>query len=210
MPDRDGQSTLSTQRISNRRDVLNAIGVAFISIGSASLGAAQEDGEQEDGAQENGEQEDDEQEDGAQNGDTVTVDLVDYAYEPGTDSPLEIPPGTTVEFVWITDQHNIALDSQPEESDWDGHEPIENAGFEYEHTFEVEGEYEFHCTPHLSLGMVGTIVVDPDATIGGEDSVVPDLVPAPAMTLVIVTVVSLLAVVGLSYIFLKYGGSSGE
>jgi plastocyanin len=29
----------------------------------------------------------------------------------------------------------------------------------YEHTFEVEGEYEYFCVPHESSGMTGTVVV---------------------------------------------------
>ncbi|MFP4627971.1 MAG: hypothetical protein ACLFMX_03170, partial [Halobacteriales archaeon] len=45
----------------------------------------------------------------------VEVELVDFAFEPGTDSPLEIEPDTTVRFIWITDTHNIVVDSQPDD-----------------------------------------------------------------------------------------------
>lgn len=99
---------------------------------------------------------------------TVTVELVDFAFEPGTETPLEIPPGTTVRFVWETDSHNIVVESQPEGAEWEGHEPIEMAGFETEHTFEVEGEYAFYCEPHRELGMEGSIVVSEDATVNGD------------------------------------------
>ena len=102
-------------------------------------------------------------------GETLVVRLVDFAYEPGTEEPVRIPPGTTVRFVWETPTHNIVIEDQPEASEWTGHEPIEDAGFETSHTFEVEGTYEFHCTPHESLGMVGTIVVDPEASLGGGE-----------------------------------------
>ncbi|MFP4628832.1 MAG: halocyanin, partial [Halobacteriales archaeon] len=47
--------------------------------------------------------------------DTAEVELVDFAFEPGTESPLEIEPGTTVTFIWITDTHNIVVDSQPDD-----------------------------------------------------------------------------------------------
>jgi len=80
-------------------------------------------------------------------------------YEPGTDSPLEILPGTTVEFIWESDNHNIVVESQPEEADWDGHVPLENTGFTYEHTFETLGTYEYYCEPHRTAGMVATIEV---------------------------------------------------
>ena len=139
-------------------------------------------------------------------GGTETVNLVDFAYEPGTEEPLYITPGTTVEFVWETSTHNIVIDSKPEESDWQGHEPIENAGFTTSHTFETLGEYEFHCQPHLDLGMTGTIVVNeqgaPAEDGGGGGPAIPD----SAKTIGIATSVALGSTLGLAYVFLKYGG----
>ncbi|MFC6836159.1 plastocyanin/azurin family copper-binding protein [Halomarina ordinaria] len=41
---------------------------------------------------------------------------------------------------------------------WDG-EGVIDAGEQYEHTFEVPGDYEYFCVPHEGGGMVGTIVV---------------------------------------------------
>lgn len=111
-----------------------------------------------------------------------------------------------VRFVWVTDQHNIAIDDQPDESDWEDHEPIEDAGFEHEHTFGVEGNYEFHCTPHVSLGVVGTIVVGE----GGGATGPVDLVPEEETTLVVATVASLFAVLALAYAFLKYGAGASR
>jgi plastocyanin len=49
-------------------------------------------------------------------GETVTVAVGPggaLVYEPGTDAPLEVLPGTTVEFVWESDNHNIVVESQP-------------------------------------------------------------------------------------------------
>ena len=34
-----------------------------------------------------------------------------------------------------------------------------DAGERYDHTFEVEGSYEYFCVPHESSGMTGTVVV---------------------------------------------------
>jgi len=142
-------------------------------------------------------------------GETVTVELVDFDFVPGTDRPLEIPPGTLVQFTWETDNHNIVVDAQPEGAGWDGHEPIENTGFEHEFTFDVEGDYEFHCTPHIGQGMIGTVTVAEGVVLDDDEGILPDVVPAPAITLVIAAVVSLLAVLALAYMFLKYGGPSG-
>ncbi|NHN49222.1 halocyanin [Halostella sp. JP-L12] len=141
---------------------------------------------------------------------TQTVELVDYAYEPGTDEPLVIAPGTTVRFVWITDNHNIAVDSQPDEAEWEGHQPIENADFEYEHTFEVEGVYEFHCDPHQSLGMAGTIEVREGGASEEEGGPVEDLLPDEALTVGIWALGALLVIVFFAYFFTKYSGDYGE
>ncbi len=138
---------------------------------------------------------------------SVEVALVNYAFEPGTDSPLQIEPGTTVTFVWESDTHNIVVDSQPDDAGWEGHETIENAGFEYEFTFEVEGTYEFFCRPHLNQGMEGTIEVGEG--LGGNGGGGPQFLPAipdEARSLAIATVLAMASVLGFAYIFLKYGG----
>jgi len=75
-------------------------------------------------------------------------------FEPGTAESLQITPGTTVEFVWDSDNHNIVVESQPDSANWEGHEPIENAGFSYTHTFETLGAYEYFCQPHKLQGWV--------------------------------------------------------
>lgn len=81
----------------------------------------------------------------------------EYVFDPGE---LTIDTGTTVRFVWLSSTHNVALTSQPDDASWEGHEPIEDRGFSFEHTFEVPGRYEYVCTPHQNQGMVGTVVVD--------------------------------------------------
>ncbi|MFD1646188.1 plastocyanin/azurin family copper-binding protein [Haloarchaeobius litoreus] len=83
----------------------------------------------------------------------------EYVFEPGTDEPLYITPGTEVLFGWESDSHNIAVESTPAGSSWEGYPEVENAGFTYRHTFETKGTFEFLCEPHQSIGMVGEIVV---------------------------------------------------
>lgn len=86
-----------------------------------------------------------------------------YVFEPGTDTPLEIPVGTTVEWVWRSDTHNVVVDSQPAEANWEGTSggtsSVYDAGYTYTHTFETEGKYRYYCHPHRSLGMVADVVV---------------------------------------------------
>lgn len=97
-------------------------------------------------------------------------------YDP---ADIAVTPGTAVTFVWEGDNHNITVDSQPDGASWEGtpggEGDIYDTGYEYSHTFETLGTYDYYCTPHLSAGMEATIeVVDPDgtptATTGGETS----------------------------------------
>ncbi len=152
---------------------------------------------------------------GGGGGPTETVTLVNYAFEPATESPMQIQPGTTVKFVWETDNHNIAVDSTPDGSSWEGHEAIENAPFEYEHTFETEGTYEFHCTPHVGLGMTGTIEVTEDAGGGGgggaaaADVDIHDLgVPLQKHWLGIAAIFAIFMSLVFTFYLLKYGESA--
>ncbi len=144
-------------------------------------------------------------------GGSETVSLVDYAFEPGTEEPLGIAPGTTVTFVWETGNHNIVVESQPEGAGWEGHEPIEDQGFEYEHTFDAEGTYEFYCQPHENLGMTGTIEVSAEAAEASEaGEAAASILPDSARTIGIATTGALASVLALAYFFMKYGGDYGE
>ena len=143
-------------------------------------------------------------------GGSATVDLVDFAFEPGTEAPLYITPGTTVNFVWVTSTHNIVVDSQPEGANWEGHQPIEDAGFEYEHTFTELGEYTYHCQPHLANGMEGTIVVNETGAApagGGGGEVDPEHmgVPFQAHWVGTATLLGIFAALVFTFFFLKYG-----
>lgn len=143
----------------------------------------------------------------AQEGGTTEIQLVDFAFEPGTDDPALVTPGTTVRFVWETNGHNINVDTKPEGSDWQGHMPIEDAGFVHEHTFETEGSYHFWCDPHKGLGMIGDIEVTEDVpTPAAAGPAIPDA----AKTLGLGLFSAMLASLGLAYVLLKYGGSPAQ
>lgn len=144
-------------------------------------------------------------------GGTTEIQLVDYAFEPGTDEPAQVMPGTEVTFVWETSTHNIVVENQPEEANWEGHEDIEDAGFEYSHTFEVEGTYEFFCQPHRGLGMEGTIEVTPDAGgDGGDGGGGAPAIPDAAKSLGLGLFFAMLTTLGLAYFLLKYGDERRE
>lgn len=90
-----------------------------------------------------------------------------FAFAP---TAVWVDPGTTVTFEWASDTHNVVVEDRPEGADWSGHEPIENTGFSFSHTFEAGGVYTYYCDPHLPLGMKGAIAVGDDVpTAAGGD-----------------------------------------
>jgi Plastocyanin len=145
-----------------------------------------------------------------QTGGTETVSVGpggQLVYDPGTDAPHQILPGTTVEFVWESDNHNIVVEAQPEAANWEGHVPIENTGFTYEHTFETLGTYEYYCEPHRSAGMVATIEVVEEITTPAPAA--KPQVPETALTLGVATAFAMVTTLGLGFFFMKYGGDYG-
>jgi plastocyanin len=97
-------------------------------------------------------------------------------YDP---AELAVTPGTTVTFVWDGDYHNVVVDDQPDGADWEGSPggegEVYDAGYEFSHTFETLGTYEYYCAPHLSAGMEATIkVVEPDGTTDPDDRTATD------------------------------------
>jgi len=185
---------MSGERPVSRRGFLRAATGAAALTGASSTAAAQESG-------------------GGGSG-TVEVDLKDYEFDPGTSSPLTIPPGTTVKFVWKTGGHNIHVDTQPDGANWQGVSSVESAGYTTSHTFTVEGKYHFWCVPHKSLGMVGDIVVQKGASLpgqggGGGGATPPDPekmgVPFQAHYVGIAALLGLTTTLIFTFFFLKYG-----
>ncbi|GAB3700043.1 hypothetical protein JCM31271_32510 [Halorubrum trueperi] len=63
------------------------------------------------------------------------------AYHPDNDQPQLVPDGAT---------------------SWDSGLRSEE-GATFDHTFETEGVYHYYCTPHETVGMLGSVIVgDPD------------------------------------------------
>jgi pseudoazurin len=90
--------------------------------------------------------------------------VTDYAggrmyFEPKV---LHISPGDTVTWInKIAEEHNVITfpDGYPNGAA-SFHSPLlEKAGEQWSATFTVEGTYEYHCLPHLPMGMHGTVIV---------------------------------------------------
>jgi len=159
-----------------RRDVIRACG-GFMA--TAVLAGCAGDGPDEqapagdasdDGGGENGGGTDDD--DAASEAEvTATVSLVSNAFEPDL---VSIAPGEAVEYVGRSGSHTVTLyhsenDRQhraPEDAD-----PFDvpiDPGESATVAFGAEGVYDYHCRPHESGGMVGSVVVgDPGSGANG-------------------------------------------
>lgn len=99
---------------------------------------------------------------------TVTVGPDgEHRFEPET---LEIEVGGTVEFHWDDGGHNILIDAQPADGDWDGVEDTQEAGYAHTHTFGVEGRFEYYCGPHAGQGMTGAVHAGDITADDGDDA----------------------------------------
>ena len=178
----------ATETPVSRRGFMTAVGGAA-AAGAAGTAAAQED-------------------DGGGGGATREVVVGpggSLVYEP---ADLEIAVGTTVNFVWDSDNHNIVVENQPEGANWEGtpggDSETYDTGYEYSHTFETTGEYEYYCTPHVGAGMEASIEVVESLSSGGESS--GPVLPQSAKTLAVATTAAMLSVLSLAYFFMRYGG----
>ncbi|MFA9517392.1 halocyanin domain-containing protein [Halopenitus sp. H-Gu1] len=86
-----------------------------------------------------------------------------FAYGP---SAVAISAGSEIRWEWTGEggQHNVQAepDGQIGESDYEfsSGDSVAGADNEYSHTFDESGVALYHCVPHLSLGMKGSVVVD--------------------------------------------------
>ena len=133
----------------------------------------------------------------------------ELVFDPET---VEVTPGSTVTWVWESDNHNVVPDGElPEGASWEGtggDSETFDTGYEYSHTFEELGTYDYVCVPHASVGMVGAVEVVEELSSGGGEgggSSIPQ-VPDSAKSLGVATTFSMISVLGLAYFFMKYGG----
>ena len=184
-------------RFSRRAFVLGSAGAAGVA-GAASSAAAQE---------------------------TVTIDMTDdLVFDPDEET---VAPGTTV--VWENVGqigHSVTAyeDEIPDEASFFASGDFEDeatarrsypqrgdvaGGESYQHTFEVEGEYNYFCIPHETVGMVATLTVTSEPPDEGGGVVRPT-VPESARVVALLSSAALVVVGFLTYFFMKYGGDYGE
>ncbi|UPV99497.1 plastocyanin/azurin family copper-binding protein [Halorussus gelatinilyticus] len=128
---------------------------------------------------------------------------------------LTIATGTTVKWVWESDNHNVVPSSQPEGANWQGTDgppsKTYNTGHEYSHTFNTTGTFEYFCQPHKTAGMTGTITVKESLSSGGggQKEANPEHMGVPIQAHFVGLAALLMMAVSFVYTFftLKYGES---
>ncbi|KYH25873.1 halocyanin [Halalkalicoccus paucihalophilus] len=145
---------------------------------------------------------------------TVQVGAGDgLAFDP---AGIWIDTGTTVIWEWTGEggSHNVSNTGDLGfESETSG-----EAGFTFEYTFEEGGIFEYECVPHTAQGMHGGVAVGEDIETtaaptesggsggggGGESAGVQ--LPGAAKSAAVALTVALSSTLGLTYVFMKYGG----
>ena len=99
----------------------------------------------------------------------VTVDSTNLRFSPDTITLME---GDSVRFFWSGEllPHNAVEDSGL----FDTGEPSTEVDYTYTFLFGENGTYEYVCEPHEDLGMIGTIIVQPNPALLQNTSVQPD------------------------------------
>ena len=97
--------------------------------------------------------------------------------------PADITINTGDAIIWTNTGgfHNVngTFASYPDNPDHFGNE-TGAAGWTYQYVFLFEGEYQYHCDPHLNFGMTGTITVNGPTSSVFENAEQISLYPNPA------------------------------
>ena len=77
-------------------------------------------------------------------------------------SSLTISLGDTVEFINTGGFHNVnaTLSTFPNNPQGFGN-VVSSSNWSLQHIFTIAGTYNYQCDPHVGMGMIGTIIVNP-------------------------------------------------
>lgn len=85
---------------------------------------------------------------------THTVMVGNYYFNP---SSLNVEVGDIVKWEWVEGSHTTTSTSVPAgAASWDS--PLNSGNQTYSYTVTSAGNYDYHCTPHAGMGMVGSFV----------------------------------------------------
>jgi plastocyanin len=97
---------------------------------------------------------------------THIVEASGFVFNP---SDLTIINGDTVKWVWISETHTTTSDNPGGFEHWDA--PLDQNHLNFSIVFTHDGTFTYHCTFHVSLGMIGKITVQEPTSILFNNSV---------------------------------------
>ena len=104
------------------------------------------------------------------------VQVGNYSFNP---SSMNVIIGDTVKWIWVSGTHTTTSTTiPPGATSWDS--PITSSNPSYEYVVTVEGTYNYKCSIHASMGMVGSFVASSHPlTVDNHDVVVFRIFPDP-------------------------------
>jgi plastocyanin len=89
-----------------------------------------------------------------------TITVADFSFSP---TPMTIHLGDTVMWMWASGSHTTTSTTIPATATpWD--QPMTSTSTSFTYRPSVVGTYNYKCTPHASMGMVGVFTVVASAT----------------------------------------------
>ncbi len=84
------------------------------------------------------------------------IDVQNFSFSPSALTTVTV--GDTVRWVWIEGSHTTTSTTIPgSAASWD--HPMNSTSTQFDYVPTVSGVYNYKCTPHASLGMVGSFTV---------------------------------------------------
>lgn len=102
--------------------------------------------------------------------DDVTIEVGSDADIGFSQERLAVRPETTIRFRWVSENHNLVVETQPADASIADMTEIHGSGYSVERTVTVPGEYEFVCQPHRALGAVLTVLVVAETADGQSNA----------------------------------------
>ncbi|NVO19933.1 MAG: T9SS type A sorting domain-containing protein [Bacteroidetes bacterium] len=83
------------------------------------------------------------------------IDVQNYSFSPA--SITDVVVGDTMRWVWVSGSHTTTSTTIPASAaTWD--HPINSSNTSFEYKVTVAGTYNYKCTPHAAMGMVGSFI----------------------------------------------------
>lgn len=96
-----------------------------------------------------------------------TINVQNFSFSPANITNVQI--GDTMRWVWISGVHTTTSSGIPAGADsWDS--PITSTVTFYEYRVSVAGVYNYVCTPHVGMNMIGSFTVQAGSTLSVSPS----------------------------------------